>query len=755
MADPVVTDDIAGYGAYLKAQGVPSSDIQGYTKYVSDQHGVDHPSEDNPSWLDTKLPFGTSPRGIIQGGLNALPTIGMAAGGVLGGVAGSALGPVGTVAGAPAGAGLGDMAGTSLKNAGEELLGYDKSRSDIYGDQARALPEGAAAEMGGQIVGKGLSLAANSGPGQAVIGAAKSIPQWAAGKIGRIFADVPEETTARYLANPEAINSAPTREALNDQIVQMKNNADDKLAQTQEDLANAKTDSKNNVQNAQANLTQKAQAYKEALRSQSLTSMAGDTNDAVSALKAKVIQGSTDSYKLLDNPELAPGATGNVQTAPLVKILQSHVDSNLVNGVAPTPSAEQGVKEIAAMQQRLSNMGNNISMPQAKQILQSLDKNISYQKSAGSFAPETDQAFSALRHSIDQDVKTQVPAYAAKMDQVSSQARLLNTTDKLYGTPQSAISNLNRIDSETGQAIHVPLLEALGKETGKDLSTPVNKYLATQKTLSTPSLFQKAVDEFPESHQLASAQSNAVNSVNNAQSAADAAKEKSNLFRGVSAQSVTSKTKALNGANSYGAEATFAPIDEAHGTNLQRDIQARNDADQFAKDDTRGSRKTVLGTALGLGMGAVMGGTEGALVGEGVGALAGHAADKYSGPMLKYGLDKGMALGRGVQNAGEALGKVPSITGQGVSSMVPSQSVPLSPAASTDPKGPDKWAADGFQNLKSHTGDDDRKVLEDNKGAMMVDPKMKNLLVTASSFPPGSKPLDDIVKHLKNRLGAK
>jgi hypothetical protein len=68
--------------------------------------------------------------------------------------------------------------------------------------------------------------------------------------------------------------------------------------------------------------------------------------------------------------------------------------------------------------------------------------------------------------------------------------------------------------------------------------------------------------------------------------------------------------------------------------------------------------------------------------------------------------------------------------------------------------GPDKWAQDGFQNLRSHANADDRKMLEENQDQLMLDPKAKNLLMTAQSFKPGSKPLDDIMKHLKKRMGA-
>ncbi len=70
-------------------------------------------------------------------------------------------------------------------------------------------------------------------------------------------------------------------------------------------------------------------------------------------------------------------------------------------------------------------------------------------------------------------------------------------------------------------------------------------------------------------------------------------------------------------------------------------------------------------------------------------------------------------------------------------------------------KGPEKWAADGMQNMKMHVGDSDKEWLVANKGKLMLDPKTQNLLITASSFEPGSKPLDDIMKHLKNRLDKK
>lgn len=85
--------------------------------------------------------------------------------------------------------------------------------------------------------------------------------------------------------------------------------------------------------------------------------------------------------------------------------------------------------------------------------------------------------------------------------------------------------------------------------------------------------------------------------------------------------------------------------------------------------------------------------------------------------------------------------------------LTPTPANPNSNNASSPKLGPEKWAADGFQNLRSHATDEDQKMLEENKDRLMLDPKAKNLLMTAQSYQPGSKPLDDIMKHLKKIVG--
>lgn len=85
---------------------------------------------------------------------------------------------------------------------------------------------------------------------------------------------------------------------------------------------------------------------------------------------------------------------------------------------------------------------------------------------------------------------------------------------------------------------------------------------------------------------------------------------------------------------------------------------------------------------------------------------------------------------------------------------VPPQAQPTQ-QSSQDKLGPDKWASDGFHNLKGHVNDQDREFLEKHQDALMVDKNAKQLLITAQSYEPGSKPLDDIMKHLKKQFGEK
>lgn len=101
--------------------------------------------------------FEVSPRGLLKGTLQALPIAGSIAGG-------AALGLPTGGAGAPIGAGLGAAAGYSAKKLGEKyLLGEEMpSREEYYPELLKETTAGAASELGGQVIGKGLEKGAEA-----------------------------------------------------------------------------------------------------------------------------------------------------------------------------------------------------------------------------------------------------------------------------------------------------------------------------------------------------------------------------------------------------------------------------------------------------------------------------------------------------------------------------------------------------------------------------------------------------------------
>ncbi len=104
-----------------------------------------------PSWIDQP---GTA-QNVSKGLINALP----AAGGIGGGIAGAAVGPVGAVGGA----GLGYGGGEALKNSIYSALGSKEApqtSEEALAGPIKAIPTGMAAEMGGQVIGAGVSKAA-------------------------------------------------------------------------------------------------------------------------------------------------------------------------------------------------------------------------------------------------------------------------------------------------------------------------------------------------------------------------------------------------------------------------------------------------------------------------------------------------------------------------------------------------------------------------------------------------------------------
>lgn len=122
---------------------------------ASSVNWYDEPPKKEELSADQSYDWSNAPRDLIRSNIDALPMYGQAAGSLLG----------------PIGSGLGQSAGNSLKEGINALI--DRPLSDnfrlptsddvlvVAGDAGKNFAQGAASEMGGQIIGKALPMAVN------------------------------------------------------------------------------------------------------------------------------------------------------------------------------------------------------------------------------------------------------------------------------------------------------------------------------------------------------------------------------------------------------------------------------------------------------------------------------------------------------------------------------------------------------------------------------------------------------------------
>ncbi len=217
MTDAELDHFLAGasYGKQVASGQVSGMNVpQKDPSQMSDAELDSFLASKQPPWIDQP---GTA-QNISKGFINALPAVGGIGGGLLGGAAGTAAGPVGTAAGSVGGAGLGYGAGESLKNTLYSALGSKEApqtHEEALAGPLKAIPTGAAAEMGGQLIGAGVSKV---GP-----------------RVLSALTGAPEQDVNTLLAKPDKILSS-----VKETGGQVSNNIDQVRREATESLKNYK-----------------------------------------------------------------------------------------------------------------------------------------------------------------------------------------------------------------------------------------------------------------------------------------------------------------------------------------------------------------------------------------------------------------------------------------------------------------------------------------------------------------------------------
>jgi len=636
------------------------------------------------------LPLGTTPRGIIQGGLNALPMAGMVAGGAVGTAAEPG-------AGSLVGAGLGSAGGEALKNLGEQyILGQDKTRADIYGNVAKAGVEGAAAEAGGKLLGKGIEAAANTKLGQAVI---DKVGQGAS-KLASTFTGVPQKEIQTYAKHAAEI---------------------DKLAASSDNDAQEMADQLRQKMNTSIQDTRKGL---NAQISKALESAPKNKNIDVTP-----IIDSLEDYKQRLDPSLHADA---------IKDVDSLIDK--IKGSSPSPAEKPVLAYDAATEmnarvkgapydQRITELTPGEVPNRLKNKVESVPVVMETKPGDAVFPKWTTDKTGNWVQQYPEDRVVEIPTGGKGPPKYLANIQTLQKIKQFLG------------DQAAGAFGGTPLGFQVGKQAANAAKQGFQEAKGLMDTIG-PREISEANAALSKLHEI--------------QDVAN----KSMLAEGKTASSLYAAGSGANPANAK----VLKQLGEATGTDMLGDAEKIATARTFGKPsllpvDATGKSLTRMGAAGAAGY--LVGHIPGALIAEG---LASPAA-------VKAGINAGTALGR---TAAATMKVAPSLAGKAAETFLPKgdstnpapdQKTPVTPDNSpmqlnkdrdTPTKGPKKWANDGLQNLIDHANDPkEKQTLQSQKGAMIDDPKLRDLLVQASDLKPGSKAMDNLMSKVKSRLDDK
>lgn len=217
-------------------------------------------------------------RGLRQASLEALPTAGMLAGGVLG----SGFGPVG----AAGGAGLGAMAGKSLEQ-GLKGLFYDQkpeSRAEQYKQLGMEGLSGVASEAGGQLITKGLEKGIQALP-----------------KLGHALTGVSEQEIKTYAKRADQVkelakqSDANAMEAADQLRTQYNKDISAKIKSINDEISSILTQSKKEVESKP--IIQALESYKSNLDPALWTEQVKQIDDLINRVSTSSQSGKISAAK--------------------------------------------------------------------------------------------------------------------------------------------------------------------------------------------------------------------------------------------------------------------------------------------------------------------------------------------------------------------------------------------------------------------------------------------------------------------------
>lgn len=250
------------------------------------------------------------------------------------------------------------------------------------------------------------------------------------------------------------------------------------------------------------------------------------------------------------------------------------------------------------------------------------------------------------------------------------------------------------------------------------------------------------------------------------------AEKAAKMIPGLTENTSENQIRQMMKGGSIGGRQKFNYVSKKAGKNLTQEIQDRGVLESFDTEFRNGSRnvnlggilgmsagKGILGGAVGYGYGDEAGGTAGLTIG----ALSGALSNTYGPRMTKVILDQiikvqalpaakrmaAMQLPEGIKRELPAILRRSGVVG----SEVPRPQMPKVADQENGPKkGPEKWAATGFQRLMQHASPADQEKLKAMREELMKPGRARAQLFEASDLKAGSEAMDRVLlKILKTK----
>ena len=517
--------------------------------------------------------------------------------------------------------------GIAAKIGGAATEGAIVSAPYAITEAALGDPE-AAAETMLAGVGIGSLFGAGAGLGKEFLGLGKKVSSETALLVGesdlnarkiarraaKVITNVDEDDILYYMKNSDKVNTAPTVEALKDEIDRAVKERADNVLLTREAYKNADSELKQAYANARRDLSQ-TRAPQE---------LADDIVRSLEAEKAVLGEMSQRADDILAD---SAGFLPKKKIIRMIDQVQENVTPFTIGEKATQTSAK-----LNTLRNRIDEQfPSNLEMTEVREIIRQVRDDINYNQLAGEFNDRANKARKAFTKSVSDAVKKQVPEYADQMARMEKRAKALEKMSKSFGERERAAGMLNRMLKPGGE-VKRELLEEFSNLTGDDFATRFAELAKAKDQLErsarqdisrelVPNLFNKREEL---GVQLASAE------------------------RTLDKISRLGPTNTQNAIRNMGFKTpniatrkALEDLSEMTGVNYLEQIKDRNILDAFDKASTQGSRKVNAGALLASTLlSGAAGFTVGGPIGLAAGAAAGATLDVYGGQILKSFMDR-------------------------------------------------------------------------------------------------------------------